>query len=156
MKISITNSQKDLPLKNIKKTILEIVPRIVELEMRLQDPSLTDEQARQFWSEVSFQFVGEKKISQLHDEFFNDPTITDCITFPVDLKEAIPPRVLGEVFVCPKVALDYAKRHGVDPYRETILYIVHGLLHLLGYDDLKPSERKVMRAKERTYMKLVA
>jgi len=155
MKISITNSQKDLPLKQLKKTILDIVPKIIELEMQLQDPTLTTQQVGEFWSEVSFQFVGEKKIAQLHNAFFNDPTVTDCITFPVDKKEAVPPRVLGEVFVCPKVALDYAKRHGVDPYRETVLYIVHGLLHLLGYDDLKPSERKVMRRKERIYVQLV-
>jgi probable rRNA maturation factor len=62
---------------------------------------------------------------------------------------------LGDVFVCPKQALVYAEEHELDAYREVTLYTVHGLLHLLGYDDIDPKDRTVMRAKEQKYMKLL-
>ncbi len=144
MKITIRNTQKDLSIQPLKKAILHLAPLIVEKETH----SLA------VWSEVTFQFVTAPKISSLHADFFNDPTITDCITFPMDTKETPPPRILGEVFICPKVAIEYAKKHAGNPYHETLLYIVHGLLHLLGYDDIEAQDRKLMRQKERTYMKL--
>lgn len=96
--------------------------------------------------EVSLYLVPEKKIIQLHDEFFNDPTSTDCISFPLDASH------LGEIFVCPKTAIAYAKKHNLDPHTETALYIVHGLLHLLGYNDLTPADKRVMRKKEKSCM----
>lgn len=96
--------------------------------------------------EVAIYFVTEANIAQLHDQFFNDPTPTDCISFPLD------ERHLGEVFVCPSVAIAYARKKGLDPYQETALYVIHGLLHLLGYDDLEPKERRTMRKKEKTCM----
>ncbi len=61
--------------------------------------------------------------------------------------------ILGSVFVCPEVAQDYAKSKGLCPHRETILYVIHGLLHLLGYDDISQKERTRMRKKERLCLK---
>lgn len=97
--------------------------------------------------EVSIYFVSEKKITQLHDQFFQDPTPTDCISFPLDEQH------LGEVFVCPATAIAYAKKKKLDPYEETSLYIVHGLLHLLGFDDLEEKARRTMRKKEKSCMR---
>lgn len=97
--------------------------------------------------EISLYFVTTEEISDLHAEFFNDPTTTDCISFPIDAVH------LGDVFVCPKTAIDYAKKKGLDPYQETALYIVHAILHLLGYDDLKPSAKDKMRKKEKLCMR---
>lgn len=62
-------------------------------------------------------------------------------------------RVLGDIFVCPQTAVDYATRRDGDPYWEMTLYVVHGLLHLMGYDDIEPKERRRMRAAERRQMK---
>jgi probable rRNA maturation factor len=87
--------------------------------------------------EVAIHFVSTQKICELHDEFFNDPSSTDCISFPLDDEEESDYRILGEVFVCPATAVEYAQHHSTDPYEETSLYIVHGLLHLMGYDDLE-------------------
>ena len=102
--------------------------------------------------EVSIHLVDTKTISRLHAQFFDDPTTTDCITFPMDDPSEEGCQMLGEVFVCPATALDYAKKRGLDPYRETTLYIVHGILHLIGYDDIDPKERRTMRTKERQTM----
>jgi len=99
---------------------------------------------------MALSFVGKAKISSLHAQFFNDPTPTDCITFPI--RE---PEFLGEVFVCPQVAKRYCDEHGGDLYEEITLYIVHGFLHLLGYGDIDPSDRKEMRKAEKKWLQLL-
>ena len=68
------------------------------------------------------------------------------ITFPLDQD------FLGEIFICPKTALLYNPQH---PYQETTLYVIHGLLHLLGYDDISSKERTIMRREEKKLMTLV-
>lgn len=105
-----------------------------------------------FCDEVSVTFVDTQRICDLHDEFFQDPSPTDCISFPMDLEEDDPYRVLGEVFVCPDTAIRYAAEHGGDPYEETTLYIVHGLLHLMGYDDIDEQDCMEMRQAETRHM----
>ncbi len=95
--------------------------------------------------EVSVYLVGKRKISSLHNDFFNDPSPTDCITFPID-KE-----FLGEIFICPKVAQEYSPSK---PHIETSLYIIHAILHLLGYDDMQESKRKVMHKEQLRLLKL--
>ncbi len=106
------------------------------------------EEEGQSCDEVSVYFVDTTTISQLHAQFLQDPSPTDCLSLPMDQEQDSPYRVLGEVFVCPETAIRYATRHQLDPHRETTLYLVHGLLHLMGYDDLTPKERQQMRRRE--------
>jgi probable rRNA maturation factor len=134
MKIHIHNSQKDLPLSS--KGVRALVKAVLEQEKSRH-------------SEVSIYFVSTHKICSLHEKFFDDPTTTDCISFPLDED------YLGEVFVCPKTAIDYAAPKKKDPFEETALYIIHGLLHCLGYDDLQPNLRRTMRKKEKSCMALI-
>lgn len=131
MNVFLYNQQKDLKvsLRAAKKLVQEILA-FEKVET----------------GEISICFVSQKRICELHKQFFDDPTPTDCISFPLDEE------TLGEVFVCPKAALDYCAKKGGDPYEETALYIVHGILHLLGYDDLEPGPRRVMRKKEKKCM----
>lgn len=91
--------------------------------------------------EVTVHLVSKKKITQLHKVYFNDPTPTDCITLPIRT-----PEILGDVFVCPEAAIECNPE---DPYIETTLYIVHSILHLLGYDDIASKDRALMRKKEK-------
>lgn len=106
--------------------------------------------------QVIVYFVTTSKITEMHKEFFQDPTPTDCITFPLD-----PPKqpgesaqndtdasILGEVFVCPQTAIEYAEKNSLDPYDEISLYIIHGCLHLIGYQDVPESARDIMKKKE--------
>lgn len=133
MNIIIYNKQKKLVLSSsfIEKIVLST----------LEDFSTP-------CSEVVIHLVGKKKISSLHQTYFQDPTPTDCISFPIEDSHC-----LGEIFVCPEVAIAYAKKHQKDPMHETALYIVHGLLHLLGYDDHTPSQIQKMRSLEKRTMK---
>lgn len=132
MKIHISNQQKDLPLS--KKAVRALIAAVLQFE------GIDCE-------EVAVYFVTEKKIGALHGQFFQDPSSTDCISFPLDDKH------LGEIFVCPAVAIAYAAKRNLDPRQETMLYIVHGLLHLMGYDDLEEKARRLMRKKEKSCMR---
>jgi probable rRNA maturation factor len=131
LKINVYNQQKELPLSptSVRKAVVALFSFL----------SISCE-------EVSFYFVTAKKISKLHAEHFDDPTSTDCITFPLD------EQYLGDVFICPSVAIAYAKKRNLDPFQETLLYIIHGILHLLGFDDLEPKQRTSMRKKEKSCM----
>lgn len=105
--------------------------------------------------EISIQFVSEKRISQLHALFFQDPSSTDCITFPID---SIPYQsnryhLLGEIFICPKIAKQYAEKHHINPFEELCRYVVHGILHLIGFEDEKPNLRMQMKRKENACLK---
>lgn len=126
--IEVYNRQKSLPISS------PAVKKIVGAVLALQ---------KQACDEVTMHFVTSKKICELHEKYFNDPSTTDCISFPLDDPQTEQKyTILGEVFVCPQTAIHYAQEHGVDPYEECTLYIVHGLLHLMGYDDLEPKEKK--------------
>lgn len=60
--------------------------------------------------------------------------------------------VLGDLFVCPQVAVEYSQKHELDPSEELTLYVVHGLLHLMGYDDIEEDDVKTMREAEKIHM----
>jgi probable rRNA maturation factor len=135
--VHIFDQQQDLAIPH--NTVIAIVNEVLRNEGKKCD-------------EVVIHFVDTQTICELHSQYFNDPSTTDCISFPIDDTDGIGYCVLGEVFVCPKTAIDYATAHQSTPYKETTLYIVHGLLHLLGYDDLGEAEQK-MRTAEKLHMK---
>lgn len=100
------------------------------------------------YDEVTIHFVDNETMCDLHSDYFNDPSPTDCISFPMDDTEVPGYRVMGDIFVCPETAIKYVKEHGGDVYQEVTLYVIHGLLHLIGHDDIEDSENQVMREAE--------
>lgn len=138
MKIHIFNQQKDL------KVSLSFFRKIIKEVIHFEG---------QDCQEVTVHFVDTQTICRLHDEFFDDPSTTDCISFPIDEDPSDSNRVLGEIFVCPETAITYASAHEANPLEETVLYVIHGLLHLMGYDDIKKNNRAQMRAAERRHLK---
>ena len=137
MNIQITNDQTDLAVN--PQQVQSIVREVLKIEQETCD-------------EVSICFVDTATICQLHQDFFNDPSPTDCISFPLDEEEDSTYRVLGEIFVCPATAIQYAAENHLDKYEETTLYIIHGLLHLMGYDDLEEEDCQLMRAAEQRHL----
>lgn len=94
--------------------------------------------------EVILHFVPEKQICELHEQFFQDPSFTDCITCPLDNEEGVGYRVLGEAFICPKAASGDRE--------ELARYIIHTLLHMAGYRDGTALEKQRMRRKENSLL----
>ena len=105
-------------------------------------------------AELSLALVGDKTMSELHERFMNIPGPTDVLTFPLEHD----PRgrcVAGEVVVCVPEARRRAKTHGVAVRDEVLLYAIHGMLHLSGFDDRTPADyRKMHRAEDRILTEL--
>ena len=99
--------------------------------------------------ELSVVFLTDKALAQLHGDFLADPTITDVITFGGDAALG----VAGEICVSADAAWRQAGRAGFAA--ELTLYVIHGWLHLAGYDDLKPQLKRQMRRAEARAMSLV-
>ena len=94
--------------------------------------------------ELSIAFVSDAEISQVHADFMDDPSPTDVITFPAQPKM----KSAGEIIVSVDHAQSRAAKLGEPFSRELSLYLVHGWLHLAGYDDSKESDRARMREAE--------
>ena len=139
--VLISNRAKGFRLSHLKTTMCRLAEMVVCEEGRNYD-------------EVSISFVGQKEMCRLHELYFDDPSPTDCISFPLDNGEESEYTVLGEVVIMPATAARWSKSHGTDFWRELALYIIHGLLHLLGYDDRDRRTRSQMRAKEKKYLRL--
>jgi probable rRNA maturation factor len=89
--------------------------------------------------EIEVSLVSDEAIARVHGEFMDDPTPTDVITFHH-----------GEILVSVETARREGPGHGNTAEEETLLYIIHGLLHLNGYTDLREPDRSVMhRLQER-------
>lgn len=140
MIVRIVNQQKAMVIAS--KQVKALANEVVALEKRNCD-------------ELAIHFLNKKKSGVLHQQYFQDPSPTDCLSFPIDIEKTNKSEycLLGDVFVCPEVAIEYAAAHGKNPYEELSLYIVHGILHLIGYDDLDPKDRACMRIAERKHMK---
>lgn len=90
--------------------------------------------------------VDDETISELHGRYLNDPSPTDVLSF---LLEAASGYLEGEVIVSAETAKRQAKSFGVEIGQELLLYVIHGTLHLVGYDDQTASDRRRMRRAER-------
>jgi probable rRNA maturation factor len=84
--------------------------------------------------ELSLALVGDARMAQLHEQFMGIAGPTDVLTFPLDA-DARGRITSGEVVVCVPEATRRAKERGIPLERELLLYALHGLLHLCGYDD---------------------
>ena len=96
---------------------------------------------------VEVAFVDDVTIARLHEQFMDEPGPTDVITFPlVDPDD--PEHSLGEVVVSTETAIRQAPEFGLDPRDESLLYVVHGVLHIVGYDDQEAQEREQMTQRQ--------
>jgi probable rRNA maturation factor len=101
--------------------------------------------------ELSLVFLTDPALAQIHSRFMDDPTITDVITFEGDPAAGL----AGELCVSADTAFAYAKAHRRRFSAELTLYVVHGWLHLAGYDDRQPTKKRRMRAAEKRAMTLL-
>jgi rRNA maturation RNase YbeY len=98
--------------------------------------------------ELSVSFVEDAEMEELHVRYMDEPGPTDVLSFPLDDEEHDGVRVLGDVVIAPAVA---ARNHPDDPAAELRLLLVHGILHILGYDHETPDERAAMWARQERY-----
>lgn len=125
------------------------------------DLAISEESARvlvihflRFWKvstdQVYVYFLSDEALATLHNEVFQDPSLTDTITLPMDsIDSSASPHILGEAFVSPNAAFRFLHNHSPELiYEEVSRYLVHSLLHMIGYDDQTAEEKKKMIEKE--------
>ena len=93
---------------------------------------------------IEFVLIDRATMSRVHADFLGDPAETDVITFSH-----------GEILVCPAVAQERAAEYGLEVEQEVLLYSLHGLLHLAGYDDTTPKLAKEMAIAQEKLLKRV-
>jgi probable rRNA maturation factor len=118
---------------------------------------------------VALVFVDEPAMAQLNERFLGQQGPTDVLAFPIDddvpesgrvpdrggkgpgsaSEPTEPPVLLGDVYVCPSVAVRQADERSIAIEEELALLVVHGLLHLLDYDHTEPDETEAMQSRER-------
>lgn len=101
-------------------------------------------------AKVTLAFVNNAHIHRLNKQYLNHDEPTDVLTFPYTEPGA--KKLEGEVVIGYEIAQEYAADRGHDVGLELILYVVHGCLHLCGFDDRDKESSAEMRAKEREYL----
>ena len=96
-------------------------------------------------AEVSMAIVDDPTIHRLNVEFLQHDYPTDVLSF---LLERSGDRLEGEIIASADTAIRNAQQYGWSPADELLLYVIHGSLHLIGYDDSTDELQDIMRAAE--------
>ena len=109
-------------------------------------------------AEASVELVGERRMRALNAEHRGRDEVTDVLSFPLEeagegpgpaaAGAAAPPRLLGDIVVCARQALRQARADSLPPAFELAVLLVHGALHLLGYEHETDAGRMALRQAE--------
>jgi probable rRNA maturation factor len=117
-------------------------------------------------AEMGILITGQEKMRQLHKDYMGEDEPTDVLSFamkekgPADAPDFVFPSGdavhLGEVVISYQQAEIQAAEHGHSARKEVAILLIHGVLHLLGYDHDVPERQKKMQTREKAILKLVA
>ncbi len=151
MTIAVTNQQNHIRLN------LSQISKITKVILK---------HANIFTAELSLVFVDDRKIRTINRQYLNHDYATDVLSF--NFAPATKPSaksnskfknknlvLTGEIIISTETALRQAEQFQTSAVYEIKLYIVHGILHLLGYDDHAPAAVRLMRAEETRLMKVL-
>lgn len=134
--VFVANEQTDVPLDE---------HRLVSLVRTAAAEEGVDPRA-----EVTVLLVERPAMASLKEKWLGEPGATDVLAFPMD--DQVPdeePYILGDIVICPDVAREQAAEAGGAVSEEVDLLLVHGFLHLMGYDHVKPADARTMRHREK-------
>ena len=141
MRIGIQNSQELVPIRRQK--VRQVAQKTLKHFNIGNDTCL------------NILFIDDFHMSALHERFLGKKGPTDVLAF--GMQEGRPLKgdtaLLGDIAISTQTALRYAKRFRSTAEREILLYVIHGILHLLGYDDHGKSARVKMRRKEQELLR---
>ena len=100
-------------------------------------------------AKINIALVDDSTIASLHQRYLHDPDPTDVLSFVL---ERSPQYLEGEIVVSAETARSSGPRYHWTAADELLLYVIHGALHLIGYDDNTKKNRTKMRLKEREYL----
>jgi rRNA maturation RNase YbeY len=142
--IHIANQQRS---KKINSRLLKQIIRNLFAELKISE------------AELGFHLVGATEMARVNWQFLQHEGSTDVITFDHSNAEcgvrSAALKLHGEIFICVDDAVEQSKEFGTTWQSEVVRYAVHGVLHLLGYDDLKPHLRREMKREENRLVRLL-
>ena len=145
MNLVVANRQR---VKKINSRLLKQIIGELFAELKIAD------------AELGINLVAAHEMALVNWNFLQHAGSTDVITFDHsdNRQSAIGNRqfINGELFICVDDAIAQAKEFKTTWQSEVVRYGVHGVLHLLGYDDLKPQLRRVMKREENRLVRLLA
>jgi probable rRNA maturation factor len=114
-------------------------------------------------SEVGLVIAGQDKVHELNRTYLDEDHPTDVLSFPMIPPDGGQPFVsppdgiqhLGEVILSLPQAVSQAREHGHSTEREIAILVIHGVLHLLGYDHAEPDQERGMRGREAEMLRLL-
>jgi|SRR6516165_4542985 probable rRNA maturation factor len=137
-RVSIASPQEAVPID--RGQMREIVRTVLDGENEPQ-------------AEISLAFVDNATIHTLNKRYLQHDEPTDVLSFP--LSEPGAAKLSGELVIGAEVAIAQARERGHDVQAELALYVIHGLLHLCGYDDHAEADAQTLRERERHYLRLL-
>lgn len=143
MDVFVANEQDDVVLEEV---------RLVDLARLAAAEEGVDPRA-----ELSLLLVDRETMASLNERWLGEVGPTDVLAFPMDegpVEEG--PYLLGDVVICPAMASETEEGSETTVAEEVELLLVHGFLHLLGYDHIRPSDAKTMRHRERKILQRFA
>ena len=135
VKITIKNLQKKIP---ISSSISERIKKAVLKTLSLKGTKLS--------GEMTVCFVNDEKIRQLNLKYSGKNNPTDVMVFDISESKE---ETLADIVISIDTAIRNAKIFRTHPLYEVYLYVVHGVLHILGYDDKNKKDRLIMHKKEK-------
>lgn len=97
---------------------------------------------------ISLVFVGKKEMQEFNKKYRGKNKPTDVLSFNLNDKEC-----LGEIVICPQVVKENGEKFGISFEKEIAKVLIHGVLHLLGYDHEKSEkEAEIMETKQNFYL----
>jgi probable rRNA maturation factor len=135
MDITVTNLQSNIPVSASK--IQTAANKVIK----------TLKGFKPYPAGISLVFVGTKRMRSMNRKHLGHDYVTDVITF--DLEDS------AEIIICPAMAMQNAKVYKQPVQTELLLYVIHGLLHLAGFDDHTPRDIAQMRLKEAQLLKKI-
>jgi len=126
--LSLSNRQhaRKIDLRLLRRIVLDCLNRLLEVEF-----------------DLGVKIVSSPEMAQVNEQYLQHAGSTDVITFSY-LEAEQKRRLHGDIYVCIDEAVIQAKRFSTSWQEELVRYIVHGVLHLLGYDDRTERLRKTM------------
>jgi probable rRNA maturation factor len=145
MNIVIANRQR---VKKVDLRLLKEITATILSKLKIEN------------AEIEISLAGGKEMAEINGRFLRHEGPTDVITFDYSEKEKTENGkwkfLHGEIFICVDEAIFQAKKFRTTWQSEIVRYLVHGILHLLGHDDLKPQLRRKMKREENRLLRAIA
>lgn len=144
MQVQINSFQRRVKIN--KQAVSEITEKILRAEKK--------KDFREDF-EISINFVNDRRIRAINKEYLGHDYFTDVISFALTEGEDTQfcPFALGDIFISIDTAQRQANLYETSLRDELLLYLIHGVLHILSYDDIDSENRKIMKRKENFYFK---